>query len=116
VYVKWVDPVLKILHIPTVQSIVVATILGPRSAHPSTTLALTFAIYYAAVTALCHDGDDQPVDLSCDKTVLLKHYQTALDQLLLTPDLMSQPDMLGLQDLTIYVVSTEIFLNLIMSA
>ncbi|KAL3442364.1 fungal-specific transcription factor domain-containing protein [Aspergillus insuetus] len=102
VYVKSVDPVLKILHVPTVQSIVVTTILDPRSAQ-SSTLALTFAIYYAAVTALCHDDNDHPVDLSCDKTVLLKRYQTALDRLLLTPDLMSRPDLSGVQALTIYV-------------
>ncbi|KAL3496382.1 hypothetical protein BJX62DRAFT_232490 [Aspergillus germanicus] len=102
VYVKSVDPALKILHIPTVQSIVVTTILDPRSARPST-LALTFAIYYAAVTALCHDDSNQPVDLSCDKPVLRERYQTALDRLLLTPDLTSGPDMSGLQALTIYV-------------
>lgn len=106
VYVKSVDPVLKILHIPTVQSAVVATILDPRSAQPAT-VALTFAIYYAAVTALCHDDSDEPVDLPWEKPVLLNRYQTALDRLLVTPDLMSRPEIAGLQALAIYVVSTE---------
>jgi hypothetical protein len=105
VYVKSVDPVLKILHIPTVQATVVATILDPRSAQPST-LALTFAIYYAAVTALCHSDGDEPVHLPWEKPVLLKRYQTALDRLLVTPDLMSRPEIAGLQALAIYVVST----------
>lgn len=105
VYVRSVDPVLKILHIPTIQSAVVATILDARSAQPSM-VALTFAIYYAAVTALCHHDCDEPVDLSWEKPVLLKHYQTALDRLLVTPDFMKRPDVTGLQALAIYVVGT----------
>ncbi|KAF7162570.1 hypothetical protein CNMCM5623_007816 [Aspergillus felis] len=102
VYVKSVDPVLKILHIPTVQSAAVATILDPRSAQPST-VALTFAIYYAAVTALCHGDSDEAVDLPWEKPVLLKRYQTALDRLLVTPGFMSRPELAGLQALAIYV-------------
>lgn len=106
VYVKSVDPVIKILHIPTVQSAVLATILDPRSSQPST-MALTFAIYYAAVTVLCDDNSDEHVDLPLEKPVLLKRYQTVLDRLLVTPDLMSRPEMQDLQALAIYVVSSE---------
>lgn len=105
IYVKSVDPVVKILHIPTVQSTVLATLLDPRSAHRSTVM-LTFAIYYAAVTVLYY-SDDENVDLGCEKPVLLKRYQTVLDRLLVTPDLMSGPDITGLQALAIYVVSTD---------
>ncbi|PNP56930.1 hypothetical protein THARTR1_03077 [Trichoderma harzianum] len=106
VYVRSVDPVLKILHIPTIQSAVVATILDTRSAQPSM-VALTFAIYYAAVTALCHHDCDEPVDLSWEKPVLLKRYQTALDRLLVTPDFMKRPDVTGLQALAIYVTCSR---------
>ncbi|KAI5455589.1 hypothetical protein BGZ63DRAFT_368628 [Mariannaea sp. PMI_226] len=106
VYVRSVDPVLKILHIPTVQSAVVATILDTRSAQPSM-VALTFAIYYAAVTALCHHDCDEPVDLPWEKAVLLKCYQTALDRLLVTPDFINRPDMTGLQALAIYVTCSR---------
>ena len=106
VYVKSVDPVLKILHIPTVQSTVVATILEPRSAR-SSTVALTFAIYFAAVTALCHDNNNESVDLPCDKPTLLKRYKISLDRLLIVTDLMNRPEMTALQALAIYVVSTE---------
>lgn len=105
VYFKSVDPVLKILHIPSVQSTVVATILDPKSAG-SSTVALTYAIYFAAVTALCHDSNNnEPVDLPCEKTELLKRYKTSLDRLLLGTDLMNRPEMTALQALTIYVVS-----------
>lgn len=106
VYVKSVDPVLKILHIPTVQSTVISTILEPRSAR-SSTVALTFAIYFAAVTALFHDNTNDPIDLHWEKTTLLKRFKISLDQLLLVTDLMNQPEMMTLQALAIYVVSTE---------
>lgn len=106
VYVKSVDPVLKVLHIPTVQSTVVATILEPRSAQ-SSTVALTFAIYFAAVTALCHDTSNEPIDLPCEKRELLKRYRASLDRLLMVTELMSRPEMTALQALAIYVVSTD---------
>lgn len=106
VYINSVDPVLKLLHIPTVQSTVVATILDPRSAH-SSIVALTFAIYYAAVTAICHDDDHEPIDLSCETLTLLSRYKLCLDRLLVVPDLMTQPELASLQALAIYAVSTE---------
>ena len=105
VYVKSVDPVLKILHIPTAQSVVVATILDPRSAE-SSTVALTFAIYFAAVTAIGHEDKDEAIELPCEKPVLLKRYKMSLDRLLMVPDLMNRPCMTALQALAIYVVST----------
>lgn len=105
VYIKSVDPVLKILHIPTVQSTVISAILEPRSAQ-SSTVALTFAIYYAAVTALCHDNNDS-IDLHWEKTTLLKRFKISLDRLLLVTDLMNQPELTALQALAIYVVSKK---------
>ncbi|KAI7977539.1 hypothetical protein EIK77_000489 [Talaromyces pinophilus] len=106
VYVKSVDPVLKILHIPTVQSTVVETILDPKSAQ-SSVVALTYTIYFAAVTALCHDDDDEPTVLPCEKPVLLEHYKKALDQLLMPTELMKRPELVSLQALAIYAVSTD---------
>ncbi|KAK5189844.1 hypothetical protein LTR96_009616 [Exophiala xenobiotica] len=102
VYVKSVDPVLKILHIPTVQSTVVATILEPKSAQ-SSTVALTFAIYFAALTALCHDDDHEPIDLPCEKLVLLNRYRISLDRLLVVTDIMNGPEIPALQALAVYV-------------
>ncbi|OAP61341.1 hypothetical protein AYL99_03544 [Fonsecaea erecta] len=108
VYVKSVDPVLKILHIPTVQSTVISTILDPRSA-PSSTLALTYAIYFAAVTALCHENsDDTAVDPHRENMKLLKRFKLALDRLLLVTDVMNQPDVTALQALAIYVTCLRV--------
>ncbi|OAL21793.1 hypothetical protein AYO22_07735 [Fonsecaea multimorphosa] len=103
IYVKSVDPVLKILHVPTVQTTVVATILDPRSAQPST-VALTFAIYYATVTALVHDStNNEPIHLPCEGLTLLSRYKACLDQLLTVNDLLIHFEMTSLQALAIYV-------------
>ncbi|EED22597.1 conserved hypothetical protein [Talaromyces stipitatus ATCC 10500] len=107
VYVKSVDPVLKILHIPTVQSTVVATILDPSSAQ-SSTVALTFAIYFAAITALCHDDNAESIELPCEKLEILKRYKICLDRLLIATDLMNRPDMPALQALAIYVTCLRV--------
>lgn len=104
IFVKSVDPVLKILHIPTIQSTVIATIMDPRSAQ-SSTLALTFSIYYAAVTAISHDESSDSIGVSWDKPALLERYKTALDLLLTMTDLMKRPEIRLLQALAIYTVS-----------
>ncbi|KAJ5116982.1 hypothetical protein N7456_001330 [Penicillium angulare] len=101
IFVKSVDPVLKILHIPTIQSTVIATIMDPRSAQ-SSTLALTFSIYYAAVTAISHDESSDSIGVSWDKPALLERYKTALDLLLTMTDLMKRPEIRLLQALAIY--------------
>ncbi|OKL57330.1 hypothetical protein UA08_07458 [Talaromyces atroroseus] len=106
VYVKSVDPVLKILHIPTVQSTVVATILDPKSAQ-SSILALTYAIYFAAVTVLCYD-EDEPIDLPCEKALLLKRYKKSLDRLLTATELMDRPGIISLQALAIYATCLRV--------
>lgn len=103
VYVQHVDPVLKILHIPSLQSVVVQTILNPGSASLST-LALTFAIYYAAITSMWEEEDTLvPPE---EQAVLISRFKTALDQLLTVRHLISQPDIQCIQALAIYVVST----------
>ncbi|CAK7564564.1 MAG: hypothetical protein SEPTF4163_002458 [Sporothrix epigloea] len=101
VYVKAVDPVVKILHIPTVQSTVIATILDPPSATPST-LALTLAIYYAALTA-------EPTILAPEQSrAQLERYKTALDSLLTVANLVDCPDLPFLQALAIYVTCLRV--------
>jgi hypothetical protein len=103
IYVKSVDPVLKILHIPTAQSSVIATILNPKAAGRSM-IALTYAICFAAITAL-EDGAEE-IDLPLGKTGLLKRYRVPLERLLIDKDVMDRPEMTALQALAIYVVSS----------
>ncbi|RAO67797.1 uncharacterized protein BHQ10_003809 [Talaromyces amestolkiae] len=106
VYITSVDPVLKILHIPTVQSTIVGIILDPKSAQ-SSIVALTYAIYFAAVTALCHD-DNESIVLPCEKSLLLENYKKALDQLLMPTELMRRPEIESLQALAIYATCLRV--------
>ncbi|ODM20347.1 hypothetical protein SI65_03400 [Aspergillus cristatus] len=98
-YVKRVDPVLKILHIPTRQSIVVETIMDPKSASPSQ-MALVFAIYFAAVTTL--DKNEDSSILTGNRHTILDRYRTGLDQALMQTDFLSKPKLLDLQALAIF--------------
>ncbi len=107
VYVKAVDPVLKILHIPTVQSTVVATILDPKSAAPST-LALTFAIYYAALTSM---GDVETARAALpteERHAQLARCKAALDSLLSVAQLVARADIPAIQALAIYVTCLRV--------
>ncbi|KAK5197659.1 hypothetical protein LTR92_001901 [Exophiala xenobiotica] len=105
IYVKNVDPVLKILHLPTIQSAVISTMVDPRSAGVSM-LALTFAIYFAAVTSL---GGSHPPELAQeDLGLLLQHYKTALNQILLGADLLHKPELTSLQALAIFVTCLRV--------
>lgn len=101
-YVHSVDPVLKILHIPTAQSAVIATILNPKSAGRSM-VALTYAIYFAAITALEDGAED--ITLPLEKKDLLKRYRLSLERLLIDTDIMNSPEMTSLQALAIFIVS-----------
>lgn len=101
-YVRKVDPVLKILHIPTSQSGVIGTILDPGSANPSQT-ALAFAIYFAAVTSL--DDLETSNILPENKITLLDRYKAGLNQALMQADFLSKPELLSLQALAIFLVS-----------
>ncbi|KIH89919.1 hypothetical protein SPBR_00212 [Sporothrix brasiliensis 5110] len=112
VYVKHVDPVLKILHIPTLQSTVVQTILDPASAAAST-LALTFAIYYAAVTSMCSDDGDEEDNGDAPRpaeetSALLSQFKAALDALLTVRRVIDQPDIQCIQALAIYATCLRV--------
>lgn len=66
-------------------------------------VALTFAIYYAAITTLDHTIES--IELPMERSVLLKRFKTALDRLLLATEVMNRPEMAVLQALAIYAVS-----------
>ncbi|KAJ5691527.1 hypothetical protein N7488_012262 [Penicillium malachiteum] len=104
-YVHAVDPVLKILHIPTAQSAVIATILNSKCAGRSM-IALTYAIYFAALTAL-EDGAEE-ITLPLGKKEILKRYRLPLERLLLNTDVMNSPDMTSLQALAIFITCLRV--------
>jgi hypothetical protein len=78
-------------------------------------LTLTFAVYFAAIITL--DQINEPIKLPMEKSVLLKHYKTTLDRLLLVTEVMNRPEMAMFQALAIYTVGyikllKEICLNI----
>ncbi|KAE8312527.1 hypothetical protein BDV41DRAFT_577715 [Aspergillus transmontanensis] len=104
IYVKNVDPVAKILHIPTAQSAIIATILDPKNAGKSMS-ALTFAIYFAALTSM---NEQDAADLSLNRVQLLEHFKSGLSHILVGTELLNQPDMPALQALAIFLTSLRV--------
>jgi hypothetical protein len=103
IYVQNVDPVFKILHIPTVQASMVEAIADPDHVDDSTH-ALMFAIYFAAVTSL---GSEEALELfGRDCSSLLGRFEQGLDAALLRTDLLGCPELRSLQAFTIYLVSS----------
>ncbi|KAE8420586.1 hypothetical protein BDV36DRAFT_99505 [Aspergillus pseudocaelatus] len=103
-YVKNVDPVSKILHIPTAQSAIIATILDSKQAGKSMS-ALTFAIYFAALTSIT---EQDAAELSLDRAQLLEHFKRGLGHILVGTELLNQPDMPALQALAIFLTSLRV--------
>ncbi|KAB8275250.1 fungal-specific transcription factor domain-containing protein [Aspergillus minisclerotigenes] len=104
IYVKNVDPVAKILHIPTAQSAIIATILDPKNAGKSMS-ALMFAIYFAALTSM---NEQDAADLSLNRVQLLEHFKSGLSHILVGTELLNQPDMPALQALAIFLTSLRV--------
>ncbi|OGM46134.1 hypothetical protein ABOM_004871 [Aspergillus bombycis] len=104
IYVKNVDPVSKILHVPTAQSAIIATILDPKGSGTSMS-ALTFAIYFAALTSL---NEQDAAELSWDKSQLLERFKSGLGHILVGAELLNQPELPALQAFAIFLTSLRV--------
>jgi hypothetical protein len=93
---------LKLLHLPTVEIKMYSIIDNPAVASLDD-LALNFAIYFAAISAL-DDGEAQ-VTLGQDKQTLLLWFKLGLEQSLAHGDFLNSPTVTGLHALAIYLVS-----------
>lgn len=103
VFVNNVDPITKILHIPTTQTTVFAAINNPDNLEQDLN-ALLFSIYFAATTSLTSAAAANL--LGQDKVVSLNRYKQGLEQSLAGAEILDKPSMKSLQALTIYLVST----------
>jgi hypothetical protein len=100
VYLENVDPLLKIIHVPTIQGQILRA-CGHLDSIPASVEALMFAIYYAAVTSLVNSTQSF---LNEDPANLLRQYRTGLEQALAKANFMTMPDMPMLQALTLYLI------------
>ncbi|KIV92694.1 hypothetical protein PV10_03966 [Exophiala mesophila] len=102
IYLENVDPLLKLLHVPTTQcQLLRAT--GHLAAIPPPMEALMFAIYYAAVTSLQCPMASKSL-LFEERSVLLDRYRTGIECSLARANFMITPDVPTLQALTLWLI------------
>lgn len=101
-----VNPVVKILHAPTVQKVVFAAINDP-SMLKSDTSCLIFAIYFAATSSL---GSDEAIHiLGQEKEISLNNFRRGLEQSLRRAKILIQPTITSLQALGLYLTSLRAY-------
>ncbi|KAK3341886.1 fungal-specific transcription factor domain-containing protein [Lasiosphaeria hispida] len=101
VYQENVDPILKVLHVPTMNKVIRELRNNLDSLTPSTE-ALMFSIYYAAITSL--DEDEVKLNFGADKDVLLQQYRFALEQALSRANFLTTPDLTVAQAFLLFLV------------
>lgn len=101
-FVTNVDPIAKILHIPTTQATVYAAINNPQNLKEDLD-ALLFSIYFAATTSLTSVAAASL--LGQDKSIALNKYKQGLEQSLAAANILDTPSVISLQAMTIYLVS-----------
>lgn len=102
IYLENVDPLLKLLHVPTTQrQLLRAT--GHLDAIPPPMEALMFAIYYAAVTSLQCPVATRTLLLE-ERSVLMDRYRTGFEHSLARANFMTTPDVPTLQALTLWLI------------
>ncbi|KAH7354539.1 hypothetical protein B0T11DRAFT_128981 [Plectosphaerella cucumerina] len=95
-----VDPLVKILHLPTIEPVV----LRARDCSDGVsrgTEALMFAIYYSVVTSLT--STDCVAELGEDKGTLLARYRFATEQALARSNFLESAELVVLQSFTIFL-------------
>ncbi|RAK72640.1 Zn(II)2Cys6 transcription factor [Aspergillus fijiensis CBS 313.89] len=100
VYLNNADPLLKLLHIPSVNSLVFAAINNPEEVTAGTS-ALLFAIDFAAVTSL--PSPDTILLLNQDRPSALNQFQRGLEISLHAAVFLDSPTITTLQAMTIYL-------------
>ena len=104
-----VNPLSKLLHAPTMQHQVLATMGNPGSLSKSME-ALMFAIYAAAVASL--DNDECMSTMGESRSALLTRYSMATQQALIRAHYLKTSDLVVLQAFTLFLVSRNFFIIL----
>jgi hypothetical protein len=101
-FVSNVDPVVKILHIPTAQVDIYKAINKANNDITDDLRALLFSIYFAATTSLSSSAAASLLGQSKDNALL--NYKQGLEHWLSRSDFLDSPTMNSLQALTLYIV------------
>lgn len=113
VFVANVDPLVRLLHKPTMHREVVNMVLTHATGIEPPVEALLFAIYFASVTSL--SPDECRSSLGGDKDTLLSRYRFAVQQALARANFLVSRSAITLQALIIYLVRIEHPLQLFFS-
>ncbi|KAH0592942.1 hypothetical protein MHUMG1_09395 [Metarhizium humberi] len=99
-YRENIDPILKILHIPSMEKVVRKARRSPSSLEPGSE-ALLFAVYHAAIASL----EDEKVqsNFKSPRQHLLRKYRFALEQALVRADFLNILDITLVQAFTIFL-------------
>ena len=100
-FVNNVDPIVKILHIPTTQATVFAAINNPTNIDKDLE-ALLFSIYFAAITSL--PADTVAHLLNQPKNDALRNFKCRIEQCLAGANILDTPSIRSLQAMAIYLV------------
>ena len=103
-FLSRVEPLVKVIHVPTAQSHIFAAINRPESVRADLR-ALVFAICFAATTTLLSDDTQNEV-----RHATLRRYQQGMELSLYQSEFLDAPTLISLQAMVIYQVR-ECFVN-----
>ena len=100
IYLENVDPLLKIVHVPTTQGQILRA-CSHLGTIPPPVEAVMFSMYYSAITSL---QDSTRMFPNEDRGELLERYRTGLERALAKAKFMTRPEVPTLQALTLYLI------------
>ncbi|KAK7457617.1 hypothetical protein Landi51_01750 [Colletotrichum acutatum] len=106
IYLQNVDPLMKILHIPTIQPVMLGVAAKPQGAD-HTTLALLYATAFAAITSM--SSTEVATQLGTERLVLLRHFMREIDGAFTSAQFLLYPNVQGLKALAIYLTALRTF-------
>ncbi|OIW23815.1 hypothetical protein CONLIGDRAFT_657415 [Coniochaeta ligniaria NRRL 30616] len=101
IYLENVDPLVKVLHVPSMEQLMRERRACLGNIPPSTE-ALLFSIYYAAVASM--EVDEVARSLGAEKFTLLNQYRFAVEQALAKANFITDPDLTVCQAFVIFLV------------
>ena len=103
-FVSDVNPLMKILHIPTMEATFFAALSEPAKVGHSRS-ALLFAIYLSVINSL--EPNDVMSLLDQPKNAALSKYKIGLEQSLAAANFLEVPNIESIQAIALYIVSTS---------
>ncbi|KAI2626791.1 fungal-specific transcription factor domain-containing protein [Xylaria nigripes] len=101
VYMDNVDPIIKLLHVPTVTKIVTELRSDMCSITPATE-ALMFTIYLAAIISM--EADEVMTNFGAEKSQLITRYRFATEQALAKANCLTSSDLFVLQAFVLFLI------------